>query len=160
MQPEHQKHLGGPSAESLDLRQTLDDRLVRQRLEQLQLQPAVDDPRRQIAHVADLLATEANAPERRVTLRGDGLGVQTLALGKQRDESSVNRRRRLRRQLLADDGADERREVILALTLRHPARTDPFDGRGEHRVAPHEQAPSALVVGVRHLIDTVSVTCA
>ena len=64
-------------------------------------------------------------------------------LREQRDEAAEDGRRGLGGQLLADDRADQRREMILALSLREAARTDALDGRAKHRVAPHQQSTGA-----------------
>src|SRR5262249_34546205 len=92
--------------------------------------------------------------------------------GEERCEPSEDRRRRRRGQLLAHNRADERGQMVLALTLGQQAWTDVLDGFGEHRIAPHQESSGARVVvcgqGSRpgghrsesYLIDTVSVTCA
>ena len=48
--------------------------------------------------------------------------------------------------------------MILALPLGHATWTDAFDGAGENRVAPHQQAPRPLVVRLGHRMDAVKVT--
>ena len=52
----------------------------------------------------------------------------------ERHESTEDRGRRFRRELLADDGADERGEMILALPFRKAARTDAANGAGIFRL--------------------------
>jgi len=45
METEHQEHFGGPSAESLDRGQPRDHVFIWQRVELVETQPAVGDPR-------------------------------------------------------------------------------------------------------------------
>ena len=96
---------------------------------------------------------------------------------KQREEPAEDRRRRLGRQLLTDDRADERGQMIVPLPVCHPARADALDRRRQNRIAPHQQAPRFFVTlgcqarggearggfgraKSRHFIDAVSVTSA
>src|SRR5439155_4110398 len=83
--------------------------------------------------------------QRRVALRGDSRRVEDVVVGEQRDESTENRRRRLRGELLADDRADERAQMILALPIRHPAGADSFDRGAEDRIMSHQISARARV---------------
>src|SRR5262249_9299346 len=60
-EPEDEVHLGRPPADALHLREHLDDRLVVEPREPGERQPVGRLPR-EVAHVADLLAREADAP--------------------------------------------------------------------------------------------------
>src|SRR5262249_23165834 len=83
----------------------------------------------------------------------------------------------LGRQLLADDRANERGQMIVPLTACHPARSNALDRDGQNRIAPHQHAPRFFVTLRRearggeagrrfrranggHFIDAVSVTSA
>ena len=83
----------------------------------------------------------------------------------------------LGRQLLTDDRANERGQVIVPLAACHPARADALDRRRQNRIAPHQHAPRFFVTlrrearggearngfrrtRSRHFIDAVSVTSA
>ena len=76
--------------------------------------------------------------------------AQRLAVGNQRQDAAENRRRGPGGQLLTDDRADERRQMVFALPLRHAAGTDPLDGGAKDRIAPHQQPPGARVIGRSH----------
>src|SRR5207244_6668334 len=101
------------------------DRLIRQRVELVEDEPAVRDPRAQIAQIADLLPAEAGRAQQSIVEACDAFGAQRLALRKERKKALKDRRRRFRRQLLTHDRADQRVEMIAALPRRHAARADP-----------------------------------
>ena len=122
MKAEHQEHLGGPAAEALDRGQALDHALVRQRLELVELQPAVDDARAQIAEIADLLPAQPDPAKRGVGLRGDRRGVRNVPIGEERDEPPEDRRRGLGRE--AGSRSAAWRAGDPALAIGHPARAD------------------------------------
>jgi hypothetical protein len=136
VQSEHQKHLGRPSAESFHRGETFDDLLVRQHVELVEAQPLVANPGTQIAQVTHLLPAQPHAAQGLVVERVDGIGARNASIRKQRDEPSENRRRRFRRQLLADDRTDECGQVIVALAGGEAAGADAFDGGAQNRIAP------------------------
>ena len=96
MQAEHQEHLGGPASESFHRRESFDHVLVRQRIELVELQPAIGDPCAEITEVADLLSAQPDRSQGRVALPGDRRGVSNMTVGKQRDEPAEDRRGRFR----------------------------------------------------------------
>ena len=78
--------------------------------------------------------------------------VRHVIVREQRDEAPEDRRGGLRRQLLADDGAHERRQMIAALTIGHEARTDALDGLAQDRIAPHQQTARFVIFGSSHFL--------
>ena len=116
----------------------------------VELQASVEDARAQVAQVADFLSTQAGPAEGGVAQGVDARRAQRLAVRNERQDAPENRRRGLGRQLLTDDRADERSEMVLALPLRHAARTDPLDGGAKDGIAAHQQPSGARVVGRSH----------
>jgi hypothetical protein len=147
MQAKHQEHLRRPAAESLDRDEAFDDGLVGQHIELIEEKAAIDDAGTQIAQVADLLPAEPGASERGVAQLVDACGREAHLAGNQGLNTLKDRRRGLRRQLLTDDGTDERRQMVVPLARGHAAGPDPFDGGAEDGIAAHEQPPRAGVVG-------------
>src|SRR5262245_37137280 len=145
MQPEHQEHLGRPAPEALHGHEPADDLLVRQRLELPEIEAAVVDAGAEVAKIADLLPAQPDAAKRRVALGVDGWRTQRFAFRKQRQEPGEDGRRRLGRELLTDDGAYERGQMIVPLTAGHPARSNALDRDGQNRIAPHQHAPRFFV---------------
>ena len=150
MQPEHEEHFGGPATEALDRRQPFHHFIVGQRVQLGELQPAIRDSFAQVAQIADFLTTQADASQRTIVERLDRRRTGNLAARKERDKPTENRRRRLGRELLAHDGADERREVIAALARGQRAGSDALDGGAENRIAPAQEPLSAFVVCRSH----------
>src|SRR5262249_53745340 len=110
LQAEDQKHLRCPAADTLHLGQALDDRLVVQSIERINREYSALDATTEVAKVAGLLSTQADAAEFFVRRRRHrGRGRKRLV---QRFEPRENRSGCLGRELLADDGADERLEGI------------------------------------------------
>src|SRR5579871_2084303 len=164
MQPEHQEHLRRPPPEPLDRGQPLDDDFVLERIELVEIETAVRDPRAQIAQICDLLTAETDAAQLligdrrdRRRVHGDGCSRRRVSTGPrdQRREPAEDRRRRLRRQLLTHDRADKRRQMILPLPLGHQARSDPLDRVAQDRIAPHQQTPRFVVFGWCHDGQTI-----
>jgi len=91
-------------------------------IELVELQASVDEARREIAQIADLLSAQPDAPQRDIVELGDRRGSGNRAAGKQRREPSEDGRRSFRGELLAGNGADESGEVILPLSIGHAAR--------------------------------------
>src|SRR5206468_2515666 len=142
---------GRPSPETFHRRQTFNDRIVRQRVQLLELQTTVDNPPAQITQVADFLAAQPDRSEYVVAHAIDCDGIQRLPFWKEPCEALKDRRSRFRRELLTDNGPDERGEVILALARGQATRTDALDGRTEHRIAAAQQSSRALVIRRRQL---------
>ena len=153
MQTEHQKHFRGPASEPFHRREPVDDLIVGQHVELVEPQPPVRDPGAQIAEIRTFLAAEADAAKLFAGEHVNRRRARNLGVGKQRDEASENRRRRFRRELLAHDRADERREMIFPLPRRQPARPDALDHAAENWVAAHQQPTRARVVGRRHAVE-------
>ena len=103
---------------------SLDDVFVRERFELVEAQSAVGDVRAEIPEVADLLAAQPHGSQRPVIAGGDGGRTGYDPLWEKRDEPAEDRRGRLRRQLLTDDGLDEGAQIILPLTVGQTALTD------------------------------------
>src|SRR5215212_622667 len=95
-----------------------------------QRQRALRDARREVAQVADLLAREPRAPQEVLLRRHDVFGARTLA-GVELAEPSMNRTRRLARELLEHDRADERVVVRPRAPRLESARADAIDDRRE-----------------------------
>ena len=66
MQPEHQKHLCGPSPDTFDLSQRRNHFVVRHDLERAQRKRSVFDTLAQVADISHLLAAEADGTQLRV----------------------------------------------------------------------------------------------
>jgi len=155
MEPEHQEHFRRPAAKSFNSRESFDDQFVTEHVELIEHEPSIDDASAQITQVADLLTAETDAAQRRIADLVNRRRVRDLGIGKQRRKSSKDRRSRLRGQLLTDDCAGQRRQVVLALPVCHPARTNALDRRAENWIPAHEQTPRALVVRGRHTAHTM-----
>ena len=110
--------------------------------------------------------------QRQIVQRADRRRRADHATGKEREKSSVDRRRRPGRELLADDGADERAQMILALVVRRGRTRRPCGSRrqGSDRAAStaagragsRRESATAWTSdrAAAYLIATVSVTCA
>ena len=146
METEHEEHLGGPSSKPLDRDQTLDNRFVAKRVELVEDKATVTKPGAQIAQVTHLLAAQPNASQRPVVKRGQFGGAGNHLIRKERHQPAEDGRGCFCRELLTDDRANERGQVIFALPFGHQARTDLLDRAPENRIAPHQRSPRASVV--------------
>ena len=126
--------------------------------EDVERQLAILDASAQVAEVGGLLPAQADAAQAFVRhgkhLRRRGKGLEEPF------ETQEDGRGRLRRELLADDGADERLERIHMLARPEAARTMRAHQIAQNRIAPREQPPGSCVIDRHHFSIDVSVTCA
>ncbi len=105
-QAEHEEHLGGPAADALDPDEGGHHVVVREPAQAAERQP-VRGLLGQVAQVADLLAGEARGPELLVGKRRDVRRPRVLSAHGVA-EAAVDRGRGLARDLLVQDGLDQR----------------------------------------------------
>src|SRR4051794_33424374 len=110
-QVEHQEHLGGPLADSLDLDQLRDHVLVRQVLDLIEIETAVLDSLRQIAKEFDLGVGEARLAQRRLPLAEQRLRCRRLS-AELSEQLLPDRAPRFGGELLTDDRPGHRLEWI------------------------------------------------
>jgi len=117
----------------------------------VQRQIAVRRVLREIAHVGNLLSTEACAAERLVCRLFDCLGCRNAARHEIED-ATVNRGRGLRRELLRRDRAHERGERIERRRIEDRPVLVLADDGGENGIAPHQRAtrPREILRGHRN----------
>ena len=84
------------------------------------------------------LPAQSDGAERRIALGVDGRRGQRFAFWKQREEPGEDGRCGLGRQLLTDDRANERGQMIVPLPAGHPARADALDRHRQNRIATHQ----------------------
>src|SRR5206468_7674052 len=107
---------------------------------------AVMGPRREVAHVADLLAGEARAPQGARPGAEDLLGPR-MAPPEDAAQAAVDRRGRLAGDLLVEHGLDQRRERAAA-PLRLPgAGAHAADDPGQNGVAASEVSHGPVPLG-------------
>src|SRR4051794_18670516 len=101
-QMEHQEHLGGLLAHSLDLDQLRDHVLVRQVLDPIEVETAILDSLREVTEELDLRVREARLAQRRLPLAQQRLRRRRLPV-ELSDQLLPDRAGRLGRELLTDD---------------------------------------------------------
>ena len=136
LQVEHQEHVCAPDADALDGNQLGDHLLVGQLVQALQLEFPGEGVLGQRAQVADLRAREARGGAQLFGLIREDLlgrrGAPLEALGQAQEDAAGG----LRRELLADDRADQGAVVVGGAPLAGVAEfgADRVDHSREHRV--------------------------
>jgi small GTP-binding protein len=151
---EDQEHLGGPAADALDLGERRDQRLVVELPPGLRVERPGGEVRSEIAQILGLAFGQAAVAQCGDVDGGDGTRIELRERGRPRgrgdgrDEPVPDGVRGLDRDLLADDGAGERREGVAA-ALEVNVRAGP-DQLAQHAIAPGERARGFVPVGGLH----------
>jgi hypothetical protein len=90
VKPEHEEHLGSPSAETFDSHEPLDDFFVRESVELFEPEAPVCDPRAKVAQVTNFLTAEADRTKRPVVKGRNRRGTWYATIVEQRYESAEN----------------------------------------------------------------------
>ena len=104
---EHEEHVGAPPAEALDGGYLSDHLVVRKVVERRESQLPRDDPLGKVAEVAHLGPREAARPQE-IFVPGEQLPWRRRPAAEERREPAVDASGGLCRELLPDDGPDER----------------------------------------------------
>ena len=125
-----------------------DDVFVRQGLELVEGQRPVRCARAQVADVSKLLRADADRTKAIVGRRCDRDCGRAAV--EQRRKARLDGRRGFRRELLRDDGVEQRAKRIGALRLGEPALAELPHQVPDHRVAARQYPPGLRVVRSRH----------
>ena len=136
IQAENQKHLRGPTANSLHLHKILDDLIIGQAAEAAEFELAAAGAACEVTEITDFLPGEADAAKlaKGRTEKFGGTRETTAARGVELLKTARDGARGLEGQLLMDDGFGECAELVAALLEMQAQRTDAGDEAAEDRV--------------------------